>query len=396
MLGADRARASPRRRGRRTSRRRCAGCARGRRSGCRSRTRRRSGRRATVVAVRWLCSEVMAATLGSRSGRFASGYARQTWCVDDASPTARALLVLELIQAHRASPPTGSPTGSGSPTAPSAATSRSCARPASRSSRRAGRYGGYRVGRGMRLPPLMFTATEALGLVMAVLEGHHDAAEPDDPVGQALGKIVRALPEPLAGPADAVRRVPARGWDVGVPDVGDHRRAGAGLPTRRRVRLRYGIDDGGSGRSTSTRGRWSSATGAGTCWAGRTPRTPAGCSASTGCARVEVLAETVHAARRPRRGGGARGAALAGLEVRRRGRDRGPGRGLRALAAAQPRPARGGRRAARPGWSATTDEPDWYAAQLADLPMAFRAGRVARGPRGDAGAGRRLLDAASP
>jgi len=35
-----------------------------------------------------------------------------------------------------------------------------------------GLYGGYRVGRGLRLPPLMFTAAEALGLVMAVLEGH--------------------------------------------------------------------------------------------------------------------------------------------------------------------------------------------------------------------------------
>ena len=63
----------------------------------------------------------------------------------------------------------------------------------------------------------MFTPTEALGLVMAVLEGH--PAGEDDPVGQALGKIVRALPEPLARPADAIRRVPARGWDVVVPDV---------------------------------------------------------------------------------------------------------------------------------------------------------------------------------
>ena len=36
-----------------------------------------------------------------------------------------------------------------------------------------GPYGGYRVGRGLRLPPLVFTATEALGLVMAVLDGSH-------------------------------------------------------------------------------------------------------------------------------------------------------------------------------------------------------------------------------
>jgi predicted DNA-binding transcriptional regulator YafY len=34
-----------------------------------------------------------------------------------------------------------------------------------------GPYGGYRVGRGLRLPPLVFSAAEALGLVMAVLDG---------------------------------------------------------------------------------------------------------------------------------------------------------------------------------------------------------------------------------
>ena len=58
-----------------------------------------------------------------------------------------------------------------------------------------GPYGGYRVGRGIRLPPLMFTATEALGLVMAVLDGSHAAADAGDPVGSAPGKIIRALPE---------------------------------------------------------------------------------------------------------------------------------------------------------------------------------------------------------
>jgi predicted DNA-binding transcriptional regulator YafY len=36
-------------------------------------------------------------------------------------------------------------------------------------------YGGYRIGRGIRLPPLMFSAAEALGLVMAVLDGSYAA-----------------------------------------------------------------------------------------------------------------------------------------------------------------------------------------------------------------------------
>src|SRR5215468_10376760 len=63
-----------------------------------------------------------------------------------------------------------------------------------------GPYGGYQVGRSLRTPPLMFTAAEALGLVMAVLEGHRNAAEPTDLVGGALAKIVRVLPERVAGP----------------------------------------------------------------------------------------------------------------------------------------------------------------------------------------------------
>ncbi len=74
-----------------------------------------------------------------------------------------------------------------------------------------GPYGGYQVGRSLRLAPLMFTPAEAMGLVMAVLEGHRDAADPADLVGSALAKILRALPEQLARPVLAVRAaVPAR------------------------------------------------------------------------------------------------------------------------------------------------------------------------------------------
>jgi predicted DNA-binding transcriptional regulator YafY len=71
-----------------------------------------------------------------------------------------------------------------------------------------GPSGGYRVGRGLRLPPLMFSAAEALGLVQAVLEGHRDAADPTELVGAALSKILRVLPRPVAEPLRAVRRDP--------------------------------------------------------------------------------------------------------------------------------------------------------------------------------------------
>ncbi|WP_199422928.1 helix-turn-helix transcriptional regulator [Actinotalea solisilvae] len=99
-----------------------------------------------------------------------------------------------------------------------------------------GRYGGYRLGRGVRLPPVVFTASEALGLVMAVLDGHHAAADPQDPVGAALGKVIRAMPEGVGRQAATVRRfaaaAPDRRADRPDPDitsalveaVGDQRR----------------------------------------------------------------------------------------------------------------------------------------------------------------------------
>ncbi len=76
-----------------------------------------------------------------------------------------------------------------------------------------GPYGGYRVGRGLRLPPLMFSASEALALVMAVLDGHPEAGDPTDPVGSALGKIVRALPTSVTAQAETVRRSAASATD---------------------------------------------------------------------------------------------------------------------------------------------------------------------------------------
>lgn len=160
--------------------------------------------------------------------------------VHDASPAARALLVLEMIQstpgitAERLSDRLGL---SDRAVRRYVGVLREAGIPVE-STR--GRYGGYRLGRGMRLPPLMFTPTEALGLVMAVLEGH--PAGEDDPVGQALGKIVRALPEPLARPADAVRRVPARGWHVVVPDVDLTAAVVQASDARHRIRVRYGPD----------------------------------------------------------------------------------------------------------------------------------------------------------
>src|SRR5256885_8223825 len=159
----------------------------------------------------------------------------------DASPPARALLALELVQ--------GSPGIAADRLADKLGVSERAARRYVGILREAGipvesvrgPYGGYRLGRGLRLPPLMFTATEALGLVMAVLDGHHEAGDPADPVGSALGKLVRALPEAVAAQAEAVRRTtaPAPDRSAARPDPQTASALVRACSDHRRVRLGY-------------------------------------------------------------------------------------------------------------------------------------------------------------
>jgi predicted DNA-binding transcriptional regulator YafY len=164
----------------------------------------------------------------------------------DTSPTARALLALELVQ--------GSPGITAERLADKLGVSERAARRYVGMLREAGipiesvrgPYGGYRLGRGLRLPPLMFSAAEALGLVMAVLDGHHDASDPTDPVGSALSKIVRALPEAVAAQAEAVRRTTAPAPDRAAarPDPGTTSALVQACSSRRRVRLTYRSEAG--------------------------------------------------------------------------------------------------------------------------------------------------------
>ncbi|MEV1169385.1 WYL domain-containing protein [Nonomuraea sp. NPDC049784] len=164
----------------------------------------------------------------------------------DTSPTARALLALELVQ--------GSPGITADRLAGKLGVSERAARRYVEILREAGipieslrgPYGGYRIGRGLRLPPLMFSAAEALGLVMAVLDGHHDASDPTSPVGSALGKIVRALPEPVAAQVEAVRRTTAPAPDRAAarPDPAATSALVQACSNHRQVRLGYRSEAG--------------------------------------------------------------------------------------------------------------------------------------------------------
>src|SRR3954453_8540732 len=156
----------------------------------------------------------------------------------DVSPTARTLMVLELIQ--------NSPGITAEQLGDKLGVSERAARRYVAILREAdipiesvrGPYGGYRVGRGLPLPPLMFSTTEALGLVMAVLEGPRGAA---DPVETALGKIIRVLPESVARSTDAIRKVSARGPDPGVrtPDPEITAALVSYSTARRRITIQY-------------------------------------------------------------------------------------------------------------------------------------------------------------
>ena len=164
----------------------------------------------------------------------------------DGTPTARALLTLQLVQ--------GNPGINADRLADKLGVSERAARRYVGILREAGipiesargPYGGYRVGRGLRLPPLIFTATEAVGLVMAALDGHHDAGDPTDPVGSALGKIMQSLPEPVAAQAEAVRRsaAPAPDRAAARPDPGTTSALVSACSDQRRVRLGYRSEAG--------------------------------------------------------------------------------------------------------------------------------------------------------
>jgi predicted DNA-binding transcriptional regulator YafY len=169
----------------------------------------------------------------------------------DGSPTARALLTLELVQSR--------PGITAQSLSDRLGVTDRAARRYIGILREAGitiesvrgPYGGYRMGRGLRLAPLMFTDGEALGLVMAVLDGHHQAGDAADPVGSALGKIVRALPESLAGQVEAIRRTAAPAPDRAAvrPDAATTMALVRACSGRRRLRLEYRTEAGSQWRT---------------------------------------------------------------------------------------------------------------------------------------------------
>ncbi|WP_053716904.1 helix-turn-helix transcriptional regulator [Saccharothrix sp. NRRL B-16348] len=104
-----------------------------------------------------------------------------------------------------------------------------------------GPYGGYRLGRGTRLPPVVFTESEALVLVMAVLDN-----PADDVVDPALGKVIRALPEHVGKQAAVLREHASAAPDRNAarPEPATTSALVAAIAARRRVVVTYRHDSG--------------------------------------------------------------------------------------------------------------------------------------------------------
>jgi predicted DNA-binding transcriptional regulator YafY len=106
-----------------------------------------------------------------------------------------------------------------------------------------GPHGGYTLGRGMRLPPIVFTQPEALVLVMAVLDGQPAG---DDLLGGALGKVIRALPDSVGRQAAALREHAAAAPDRNAarPDPATTSALVAAVAACRRVVITYRSEGG--------------------------------------------------------------------------------------------------------------------------------------------------------
>ena len=199
---------------------------------------------------------------------------------------------------------------------------------------------------GLRLPPLVFSSTEALGLVMAVLDGHHQAGDPADPVGSALGKIIRALPSRWP-PRRRRSVVPLHPRPTGPPParVGHHDRPGGGLraapgapgSTTAPRPVRPGPSRSSPWAVVVRHGRWYllcrvAHQGGRPGLPGRPGPRRSSCS-TTPSRRRPTSTRSACSRSTSRR-----------LGVRRRGRHRRPRRQGQALCPPRPRPARGGRR----------------------------------------------------
>ncbi|HEU0165507.1 MAG TPA: YafY family protein [Thermomicrobiales bacterium] len=114
----------------------------------------------------------------------------------------------------------------------------------------AGRTGGYWLRPGFRLPPLMFSPEEAIGLTIALLASRTTAStDLPRPVTQALTKIERVLPRDLAERIESIRSsmlLPERNYpaESSFPNPNVLATLAQATLSSKRCWMRYGRPDG--------------------------------------------------------------------------------------------------------------------------------------------------------
>ncbi|MFF5213365.1 helix-turn-helix transcriptional regulator [Streptosporangium sp. NPDC000396] len=110
-----------------------------------------------------------------------------------------------------------------------------------------GRYGGYRLARGYRLPPLMLNDDEALAVLLGLIAGQRTGLAADTASETAAAKIRRVLPERLARRLDTVQQSLAftkPSGESATPDTGTLLTIADAVRHRRPVAIRYTDRDG--------------------------------------------------------------------------------------------------------------------------------------------------------
>ncbi|HEV8190326.1 MAG TPA: YafY family protein [Ktedonobacterales bacterium] len=107
---------------------------------------------------------------------------------------------------------------------------------------RRGRYGAYRLRPGYKLPPLMFSSDEAVGVVLGLVVAQRlDIALTAPAIESALAKILRVLPVGLRGRVQALQETLVLDFaERGIPAAGEMLLLlGQAVRQRQRVWLRY-------------------------------------------------------------------------------------------------------------------------------------------------------------
>ncbi|MCF3120218.1 YafY family transcriptional regulator [Streptomyces arenae] len=112
-----------------------------------------------------------------------------------------------------------------------------------------GRYGGYRLGPGYRLPPLMLSDDEALAVLLGLIAGRRAGMTTTERTASetASAKIRRVLPRHIAGRLDTLLDALAftdQPGDLDTPDAGVLLTLADAVRHRRPVSIRYADRDG--------------------------------------------------------------------------------------------------------------------------------------------------------